>query len=432
MKNKYLIITVAAIITMALLTQCESLMPKETKGDIFGVVIDSKSGEPLPDVFVRVKGFPMTAKTDFIGGFELKGLEEGQYSVYVMDANYSEDATDVLVKGGETSYMELPVKLNSEPVGGILAAKVIEYSAKYVKFRLDFFIADDDALVTNIRKSDIDIEDSKFPSGNVYNFSKKSLFLESLDNRGAYSADLVLDQSGSINDTDPNNLRLDAVKIFCSNLANSDYVLLSAFASGGILSYDITKYGDFTNNGKSYFSTIESLKDKVDGGTPLYQATAVAISTVYKEGPTSNKAVVIFTDGEDTEGGWSIPELIDFAVSKGVRIYTVGLSSGINNKVLSRLAVKTGGAFIKAYNAPQLVSAFGTLGRILEGTAQIYSGVWTAHTSDDSFPGWFQTSIKVNYKGEKLYIPFHLDVNAYSKSSKLKHFTNEVITKSID
>ncbi len=431
MEKRFKILAVL-IVLLAAFTQCEKLKPKPTKGNISGTVTDANTGKPIAGVLVSVKETSIYSKTLADGRYELTDVDEGSCTVITLKQGYKDVDKDVFVEGGETKNLDISLKVNSEPVGGILECKVIEYSSKYAKFKIDFFIADDNEIITSISDNDINIKDSQFSDGTYFDFTKKNLHTTSLDYNGSYSANLVLDQSGSISSTDPDNLRLEAVKIFCSNLSSSDYVLLTAFASGGLLDYDVTRYGDFTNNGESYFGTIESLRDKIDGGTPLYKATASAIDRVYNDGPTSNKAVVVFTDGEDTDGGWTMNDVIDEARSKNVKIYTVGLSSGTKNEILSRMAIKTGGAFIKAYNAPQLVSAFGTLGKILKGTAQIYSGVWSVNTSEESFPGWFQTSIKVNYKGEELSIPFHLDANAYSKSAKLKHFTNEVITKSVD
>lgn len=92
----------------------------------------------------------------------------------------------------------------------------------------------------------------------------------------------------------------------------------------------------------------------------------------------ANKAVIVFTDGQNTSGGVSIDELIGNARSKNIQLHTVGLSQGVNKNVLARMAGETEGAFIFASDALQLITAFGTLGDLLSGTGQIYTVAWEA------------------------------------------------------
>ncbi len=358
--------------------------------------------------------------------------------VFIDRSKFTETKTytaqlEVKAINGDSKFVGISVKhVNSKPIGGVVSYQILESSSNYVKFKINFFIANGNNIISNVKEDNIIIADGKFGGDRYFNFTKESLHLKQLPYKGAYSADLVLDQSRSIGDTDPYNLRLDATKIFCSNLGASDYVLLTAFASDGYLPNEVTHYGNFTNDGTSYFNIIEDLKYKIYGGTPLYKATHAAILQTYNYGPTSNKAVIVFTDGEDNGKGYTINDLITLAQSKHVKIFTVGLSQGTNNAVLSNLAHYTGGAFLQAYNAPQLVSAFGTLGKILEGTAQTYSGVWTVNASKASFPGSFQTSIRIKHNGQTFLIPIHINVQITSKTATYNLHTNKTIIKSMD
>lgn len=72
------------------------------------------------------------------------------------------------------------------------------------------------------------------------------------------------------------------------------------------------------------------------------------IGYVDKDIKNANKSVVVFTDGEDTEGGVSIRALIDYAKSKKVKIHVVGLGKEVNLGTLGDIAKQRGGCFVWA------------------------------------------------------------------------------------
>jgi hypothetical protein len=80
------------------------------------------------------------------------------------------------------------------------------------------------------------------------------------------------------------------------------------------------------------------------------------------------KAVVLFTDGGDTTCG--SPEAcrarreqsIQGANDNQMRLFTIGLSSGVDVAALGELANRTGGAFLYADTAEQLFPLYGSLG----------------------------------------------------------------------
>ncbi len=61
-----------------------------------------------------------------------------------------------------------------------------------------------------------------------------------------------------------------------------------------------------------------------------------------QEAPNVNKAVVVFTDGEDPNGGKTIANIVQEAKSQGVKVFTVGLGQA-DTAVLSQMALPTGG-----------------------------------------------------------------------------------------
>jgi hypothetical protein len=215
-----------------------------------------------------------------------------------------------------------------------------------------------------------------------------------------YAAALLLDQSGSIEDTDPTGARLYSAKAFLGSLGTDDRALLAAFASdsgAAIPTVPLTAYGPFRDRAAApdYFATLDSLAAQVGGNTPLYASLdalrlSVASDPSLPAGLT--RAVVLFTDGTDTECGTATAcrtrraQSIQGAIDSQVRLFTIGLSSGVDVIALGELAHQTGGAFLYADNAQQLLPLYGSLGKLLSLSLPTYRLQWTVQAdSADTF-----------------------------------------------
>jgi Ca-activated chloride channel homolog len=107
-----------------------------------------------------------------------------------------------------------------------------------------------------------------------------------------------------------------------------------------------------------------------DGGTSVYDATADALKTVRElDDPTRINAVVVLTDGEDTDSSLTSNQVVDQAANQDdsapdVRIFTIAYSAGAAGAAdaLERMATASGG---KAYK--------GTTGNIESVYLQISS-----------------------------------------------------------
>ena len=97
------------------------------------------------------------------------------------------------------------------------------------------------------------------------------------------AAAMLLDQSGSILESDPSGARLFSSKAFLSGLGADDQALVAAFAGGpgAILpTRPLTPYGPFRarNAASSYFPTLDGLTALVGGNTPLYGSVGRLLS----------------------------------------------------------------------------------------------------------------------------------------------------------
>jgi len=216
-----------------------------------------------------------------------------------------------------------------------------------------------------------------------------------------YAAALMLDQSGSIYDSDPTGARLYSAKAFLDGLGTGDRALLSVFADGAaaIPTQPLTVYSPFRDTGAvsdapSYYATLDSLAVLVGGGTPLYAALDSLGGQVVADPSLPAgiaKSVVIFTDGDDTTCAGPEAcrtrrqESIDLANANGIRVFTIGLTSGVNFEALGELANKTGGAFLFAESPEQLIPLYGSVGRLLSLSLPTYRIRWTIQTGSAVF-----------------------------------------------
>lgn len=240
-----------------------------------------------------------------------------------------------------------------------------------------------------------------------------------------YAAALMLDQSSSISTSDPTGARLYSAKAFIDGLGAEDRVLLSAFANGAALIPDmpLTLYSPFrdsttVSSDPSYFSTLDSLPALVGGSTPLYAALDLMREELVTNASMPlgmAKSVVIFTDGDDTDCGDANTcrirrqDTIAAANTAKVRVFTIGLSSGVNFEALGELANQTGGAFLFADSAEQLIPLYGSVGKLLSLSLPTYRLRWTiqAAATDVFLSGNAVLGrVEVSAGGSKFEVPF--------------------------
>jgi len=240
-----------------------------------------------------------------------------------------------------------------------------------------------------------------------------------------YAAALMLDQSGSISTSDPTGARLYSAKAFIDGLGAEDRVLLSAFANGAALIPDmpLTLYPPFRDSATvssdpSYFSTLDSLPALVGGSTPLYAALDLMRDQLVRDKSLPveiAKSLVIFTDGDDTDCvdanacRTRRQNTIAAANAADVRIFTIGLSSGVNFEALGELANQTGGAFLFADSAEQLIPLYGSVGKLLSLSLPTYRLRWTIQAAaTDAFLSGNAVlgRVEVTAGGGKFEVPF--------------------------
>ncbi|MCX6216077.1 vWA domain-containing protein [Spirosoma sp.] len=306
--------------------------------------------------------------------------------------------------------IDLPVaSLNAKPSAAATASlSTSSTGLEKLTFSVDVFVVDKNGrLITGLQPSNFKIINTVTNLYELIDVSTSNL----TSKPGGYSAMLLLDQTGSISTTDPFNLRIEASKIFLNNLGTDDYTGLTSFTS----SYTsvVKVHSGFTNKTEQMKKSLDTLALNVSGGTPLYTSTIQSVTYTAQKGPTANKAVIVFTDGENNVTTNTLEDATTKAIQQKIPLFTVGLSTDVNVNVLAQMANETSGAFFYAKDAGQLISTFGTLGNLLQGQGQVYRTTWSVTRTGSKWATGqvISTTIYVTlFDGTVIEVPFWLKV----------------------
>ena len=151
---------------------------------------------------------------------------------------------------------------------------------------------------------------------------------------------LVLDKSGSMEDSNKMNQAKDAANSFVKrvNLANGDSVEIISFSDYVYLEQEFT----------SKESLLESAINKIQasGLTALYDAIYTGLQqTYYQDG---SKCVIVFTDGEENASNYLWEDVVFMAKNTGIPVYIIGIGADYDEADLISLAQQCSGKYYSA------------------------------------------------------------------------------------
>jgi Ca-activated chloride channel family protein len=166
------------------------------------------------------------------------------------------------------------------------------------------------------------------------------------DDRKPANILLVLDTSGSMQEENRLERAKAGLKVFFKQVGKQDSVGLLTFNEDLNL---ISPIRPFSSNGAALQQTVRNLI--ADGGTAFHDAAVEGFNRVRALNDTDRiNAIVLLTDGEDTDSSISYEEAREELGSQGdsdnqVRLYTIAYSAGAERAVaeLQGLAEATGG-----------------------------------------------------------------------------------------
>lgn len=204
---------------------------------------------------------------------------------------------------------------------------------------------------------------------------------------------LVIDTSGSMAGTGIAQAKEAATK-FIKRLGAQDRVGLIAFNS------KVTNLSDFTSDTNALTTSVAGINVVPSSGTCLYDAIyeAVQMSSVL---PSGRRAVLIFTDGRDELPDGSvcssmqIDDVIQLAsTTPNTPIHSIGIGKELDEKALDRMALLTGGSFLKSEAFSQLDALFGKVFDQLKYQYEL-------NYQSNAAPGRHILTVQVNLSGNK-------------------------------
>src|SRR5436189_189289 len=203
-----------------------------------------------------------------------------------------------------------------------------------------------------------------------------------------FAAVVLLDSSGSMEER-ISMARAAAIR-FLNGMRESDYAAVYRFDS------KVVRIQDFSNSR----DIDESVFDVRSGGMTVLNDAIVKAAEELAKRPEKRRAIVVLSDGEDTQSGRSADFALKAALRADASVYTVDMSAAEgarrfqNIGVLKTFAEKTGGRFISTPGGAQMRQAFEQI--VAELGTQYTLAYETTNTAKDG--KWRAIEVRVNRK----------------------------------
>jgi Ca-activated chloride channel family protein len=200
-----------------------------------------------------------------------------------------------------------------------------------------------------------------------------------VENNAALSVALAMDYSRSVTlDPDKVSDMKEAAVSFVNQLGIEDEAEFITFTS------EPTIVQPFTSDHNLLLSAIDTPWDTRFLGTAIYDAGIKAVEETELRSK-DRKAVVLMTDGKDTQSKEGVDDLIEYALLKNVPLFPVGLGDNVNDVDLKKLADSTGGQYYAASKSDNLRNVYQQLADVLLSYQYILTyntGLANATTAD--------------------------------------------------
>ncbi len=178
------------------------------------------------------------------------------------------------------------------------------------------------------------------------------------------SVAFVNDYSGSMSSTAITDMET-AVKTFIGYMQSNDRGEYLAFGS------------NIVNESAGFVAPsvlVSYVKgDGVGGGaTKLYDAIYQGLTDLSGQPAGHIKALIVMTDGYDNYSTHTASDVINYAKSLKIPVFTIGLGSSVNESVLKNIANQTGGKYYRAATSADLLAIYRSLIKVVTGRIYLY------------------------------------------------------------
>ncbi|MCZ7557353.1 MAG: VWA domain-containing protein [Bacteroidia bacterium] len=125
----------------------------------------------------------------------------------------------------------------------------------------------------------------------------------------------------------------------------------------------VTLYQQMTTIKPMLHAAVDALY--ASGATAVWDGAYAGLTEVAQNGVNPKRAVVLLTDGGDNSSTSSPASVIAKANQSGIRVFTVGLGTSINESELKLIAQLTGGLYFQTPDPTQLRLIFSTIANFI-------------------------------------------------------------------
>ena len=125
----------------------------------------------------------------------------------------------------------------------------------------------------------------------------------------------------------------------------------------------VTIYQQMTTIKPMLHSAVDGLP--ASGATAVWDGIYAGIIELINNGVNSCRAVIAITDGGDNSSSRTVAEIIALSNRHDIRVFTIGLGTGVNSTELEMIALLTGGRYYQTSNAGQLPAIYQEISTIL-------------------------------------------------------------------
>ena len=172
---------------------------------------------------------------------------------------------------------------------------------------------------------------------------------------------LALDTSLSMADAGKLQSAQAAATAFVNQMRPIDRVGLIQFGS------EYSLISPFSSDHGALINQIDHLTPQ--GNTRIYDALYLALQQ--SKPAEGSKAIVLLTDGQDTESAIDLVHALALVHDSGIRVYTIGIGSDIDANALNHIAAESGGHYYSAPTAQDIGYAFQLMSNQLRNRYEI-------------------------------------------------------------
>ena len=221
------------------------------------------------------------------------------------------------------------------------------------------------------------------------------------DSSDSFNVAFVIDDSGSMESNDPQDLRIKATQNFVDILEDKDKFSIVKFE------YSATVIQEPTND-KNKVKDLES-SFQSNGGTYIASGLEKGLELLDEEDSTG-KVIVLLTDGEDSTLSSRKEEIINKAIDKNITIFTIFLNTGSNTNDgdtsdIAGIATRTNGNFY-TISTDEIIDIFKRISQVSVGVDG------TKDTDGDGLPDEIELGGMRTIFGNKVYTnPYNADTD---------------------